>query len=155
MSKAEGISGLTKTFRDSLADVPDGSTVLFLGSEAVCSPFAQLLAYSVRHRKMRFAFSPKADWERCKMMTWLEGVGYQVGSEGLDSKEAGVVVILGGLAMLKFGCPVQEVSSFLSRIPGRPKVIGLGFMDIFRRSGWDKEVGLDILIDIYMSTEVL
>jgi len=155
MTKVEGISGLTKTFRESLADVPDGSPVLFLGSEAVCSPFAQLLAYAVRDRKMQFAFGPKADWARCQKMIWEEGVGFQIGKEAFDPQNARAVVLLGGLAMPKFGCPVQDVNSFLSRVPGRPKVIGLGFMDIFRRSGWNKEVRMDVLIDCYMSAEVL
>ena len=39
-----------------------------------------------------------------------------------------------------FGCPVEDVKRFIGLIPGEPKVVGLGFMDILRRSGWDKEV---------------
>ncbi len=138
-----------------MADVPDGSAILFLGSEAVCSPFAQLLAYFVRDRKMLFAFGPKTYWDRCREMSWVEGIGFQIGSKVFDPQRSRAVVLLGGLAMPKFGCPVQDVNSFLSRIPGHPKIIGLGFMDIFRRSGWNKEVHMDVLIDAYMSVEVL
>ncbi|MBN1109366.1 MAG: DUF2124 family protein [Methanomassiliicoccales archaeon] len=155
MTKMEGISGLTRLFRESLTDVQDGSTILFLGSEAVCSPFAQLLAYAVRDRKMLFAFGPKAVWERCRKMAWVEGAGFQIGNEGFDPRNANAIVLLGGLAMPKFGCPVQDVNTFLARVPGRPKVVALGFMDIFRRSGWDKQVRMDVLINAYMSAEAL
>lgn len=155
MTKVEGISGLTRTFRDSLADVPDGSAVLFLGSEAVCSPFAQLLAYAVRDRRMNFAFSPKARWDHCRKLEWIEGAGYQIGQEAFNPEDAKAVVVLGGLAMPKFGCPVEDVKRFIGLIPGEPKVVGLGFMDILRRSGWDKEVRMDVLIDAYMSAETL
>jgi hypothetical protein len=155
MTKAEGISGMTKLFRESLTHVDDGSSILFLGSAAVCPPFAQLLAYAVRDRNMKFGFGPKALWDKCNIMTWTEDAGFQIGTEVFDPESTDVVVLLGGLAIPKFGCPVQDVNSFISRIPDHPMVICLGFMDIFRRSGWDKEVRFDILMDVYMSTETI
>lgn len=146
---------MTKLFRESLIGVPDGSTILFMGSEAVCPPFAQLLAYAVRDRKMIFGFSPKANWEKSRKMFWVEGAGFQVSDERLDPMDAKVIVVLGGLAMPKFGCQVQDVNSFISRVSGKPLVVGLGFMDVFRRVGWDKQVRFDVLMDAYMSAETL
>jgi hypothetical protein len=150
---SEGIAGLTKLFRESLAVVPEGSIVVFLGSEAVCSPFAQLLAYAVRDRKMSFGFSPKAVWEKCYLMTWMDGVGYQIGPEKMDPAHANVVVILGGLAMPKFGCPVDNVNSYIEKVEKRPLVVGVGFMDIFRRSGWNELIRFDTLMNSYMDAE--
>ncbi|MCG7844667.1 MAG: DUF2124 domain-containing protein [Methanomassiliicoccales archaeon] len=155
MVKLEGISGLTKLFRESLIGVPDGSNIVFMGSEAVCPPFAQLLAYAVRDRDMSFGFSPKAVWEKCRKMSWVEGAGFQISEEKFDPINANVIVVLGGLAMPKFGCQVQDVNSYISRISGRPLVVGLGFMNVFRRVGWDKQVRFDVLLDSYMSAEVL
>jgi hypothetical protein len=155
MTKLEGIAGLTKLFRESVASVPDGSTIVFVGSEAVCPPFAQLLAYAVRDRKMSLGFVPKAIWEMARNMTWVEGAGFQIGNETFDPSKASVVVLLGGLAIPKFGCQLPEVNSFLSRIPGRPLVVGLGFMDVFRHAGWDKKIRFDSLIDAYMSAETV
>lgn len=146
---------MTKLFRESVASVPDGSIIAFVGSEAVCPPFAQLLAYAVRDRKMSQGFVPKAVWEKGRDMRWVDGTGFQITNEPFDPAKATVVVLLGGLAIPKFGCQVQEVNSFLSRIPGRPLVVGLGFMDVFRRSSWDKQVRFDVLIDAYMSAETL
>ena len=155
MESADGISGLTKLFRGSLADIPDGSSVVFIGSEAVCSPFAQLMAYSVRDRDMSFGFGARAIWDKCRKMSWVEGAGFQIGNESFDPSKANVVVVLGGLAMPKFGCSVRDVNSFISMIANHPKIVGLGFMDIFRRSGWDKEVHFDVSINATMSAEII
>ncbi|MDD1772324.1 MAG: DUF2124 domain-containing protein [Methanomassiliicoccales archaeon] len=155
MERSEGITGLTKLFRESLMTVPDGSLVIFLGSEAVCPPFAQLLAYSVRDRGLNFGFAPRSVWNKCRNVAWVEDIGFQIGSEPVDPTEAKVVVLLGGLAIPKFGCEVSDVDSFIDRMPTRPLVIGVGFMDVFRRSLWDRHIQFDILIDGYMSAENL
>ena len=90
MVKMEGISGLTKLFREALVDVDDRSTLLFVGSEAVCPPFAQLLAYAVRGRDMRFGFCPKAIWDNSRTMRWVDGAGFQIGKEPFEPAEADV-----------------------------------------------------------------
>ncbi|NLX47853.1 MAG: DUF2124 family protein [Euryarchaeota archaeon] len=155
MVKAEGISGLTKTFREALNEIEDGSNVLFVGSEAVCPPFAQLLAYAVRDRKMNFGFCPKAAWDSSRTMVWVEGAGYQVGKAKFEPGESDVIVLLGGLAIAKFGCPVEDVKALISQIPRHKMVVGLGFMDVFRRMGWNTALHFDVLLDSYISAEVL
>lgn len=155
MVKLEGISGLTKIFRETLADIDDGSTVLFVGSEAVCPPFAQLLAYAVRDRNMRFGFCPKSSWENSRAMKWVDGAGYQISREGFEPAEADVIVILGGLAIPKFGCPVEDVKALISQIPKHRMVMAVGFMDAFRKAGWNTSLHMDVLIDAYMSAEIL
>lgn len=155
MVKLEGISGLTKIFRETLADIDDGSTILFVGSEAVCPPFAQLLAYAVRDRNMRFGFCPKSSWENSRAMKWVDGAGYQISREGFEPAEADVIVILGGLAIPKFGCPVEDVKALISQIPKHRMVMAVGFMDAFRKAGWNTSLHMDVLIDAYMSAEIL
>ncbi len=155
MVKLEGISGLTKIFRETLADIDDGSTVLFVGSEAVCPPFAQLLAYAVRDRNMSFGFCPKSSWENSRAMKWVDGAGYQISREGFEPAEADVIVILGGLAIPKFGCPVEDVKALISQIPKHRMVMAVGFMDVFRKAGWNTSLHMDVLIDAYMSAEIL
>ena len=155
MVKVEGISGLTRLFREALVDVDEGSTLLFVGSEAVCPPFAQLLAYAVRDRGMRFGFCPKAAWDSSRTMKWVEGAGFQIGKEPFEPGEADVIVVLGGLALPKFGCPVEDVKAMISQIPKHRKVLGVGFMDAFRKTGWNASLHFDVLIDAYMSAEVI
>ncbi len=155
MVKSEGISGLTRLFREALTETDDGSAIFFVGSEAVCPPFAQLLAYAVRDRKMRFGFCPKAVWDSSRTMKWVDGAGFQIGKEPFEPVEADVIVILGGLAIPKFGCPVEDVKALISQIPKCKKVMAVGFMDAFRKAGWHTSIHLDVLIDGYMSAEVL
>jgi len=155
MEKVEGISGLTKLFRQALSDVDEGSALLFVGSEAVCPPFAQLLAYAVRDRKMRFGFCPKAIWENTKIMKWVDGAGFQIGKEPFEPAESDVIVLLGGLAIPKFGCPVEDVRALISQIPKHRMVMGVGFMDAFRKAGWNTSLHFDVLMDAYMSAELL
>lgn len=85
----------------------------------------------------------------------MEDVGFQIGRDLVDPSEAKAVIVLGGLAIPKFGCEVSDVDGFISKLPSRPLIVGLGFMDIFRRSFWDRHIQFDVLIDGYMSTEVL
>jgi hypothetical protein len=155
MVKAEGISGLTKLFREALGDIDDGSTLLFVGSEAVCPPFAQLLAYAVRDRNMQFGFCPKAVWDSSRVMKWVDGAGYQIGKELFEPAEADVIIILGGLAIPKFGCPIEDVKALISQIPKHRMVLAVGFMDAFRKAGWNTSIHFDVLIDGYMSAEVI
>ncbi|MHC1709452.1 MAG: DUF2124 family protein [Methanomassiliicoccales archaeon] len=155
MVKAEGISGLTKLFRDALVDIDDASTILFVGSEAVCPPFAQLLAYAVRDRDMCFGFCPRAEWDKSRTMRWVDGAGFQVSNDPFEPEDADVIVILGGLAIPKFGCPAEDVKTLISRIPRRRLVLAVGFMDAFRKAGWNTSLHFDVLIDGYMSAEVL
>jgi len=155
MVKADGISGLTKLFREALVETDEGSAVLFVGSEAVCPPFAQLLAYAVRDRNLRFGFCPRAEIDHSRTMRWVDGAGFQIGTEPFRSTEADVLVVLGGLAIPKFGCPVEDVKLLISQIPNHRLLIGMGFMDVFRKAGWNIALPFDVLIDAHMSAEVL
>jgi hypothetical protein len=155
IGKMEGIVGLTKLFRNEMIDIPGGSVIVFTGSTAVCSPFAELLAYSIRDMKFNPFFSPMADHNDCRALRWNEGTGYGVSPHGQKVTGAVAVVILGGLAMPKFGCPVENVQRFIAEVAviRTTKVIGVGFMDILKRSGWDHFIKFDALINATMETE--
>lgn len=53
-----GIVGMTRAFRGVMKELGPGKRVLFLGSEAVCLPFAELLAYASRDLGDSFYFVP-------------------------------------------------------------------------------------------------
>lgn len=89
-------------------------------------------------------------------MVWNEGSGYCISPAGGVVGEAGAVVVLGGLAMAKFGCPVEDVQRFIARVSGAAtKVVGVGFMDIFRRMGWHTSIDFDSLLNATLETEKL
>jgi hypothetical protein len=153
--RMEGIVGFTKLFREEVIGAPEGSTIVFAGSNAVCAPFAELLAYAVRDKKFDLYFSPLADEKDCRSMTWREGTGYGIDSIGKEAKEVAAVIVLGGLAMPKFGCKIEKVQDFIAKTSNNidTKIIGVCFMDILKRSGWTSIIKFDALINSTMDTE--
>ncbi len=144
-----GIVDFTGTFRDSIAAVKDGSKVVFTGSVAVCTPFIELLAYTVRDRGFEMLYVPRADAKEARKIKEIKNIGYSVVDEKADPRNPDAIVVLGGLAMPKFGCSPEDVLRLVDEISGekKPKVIGVGFMNTFKRAGWDKEINFDTLID--------
>jgi hypothetical protein len=152
--KMEGIAGFTKLFREEMVGLPEGSMIVFTGSNAVCAPFAELLAYSIRDIKFDLFFSPMANDKDIRALEWREGTGFGISPMGKEITGADSVVVLGGLAMQKFGCPVESVARFIERT-NKPegKVVGVCFMDILRRSGWHLCIRFDAIINATMVTE--
>jgi hypothetical protein len=157
MEKKGGIVGFTGTFRERMADIKEGSKVVFTGSVAVCAPFIELLAYTVRDRGFDMLYVPKANANVAKKIKEIENIGYSVVDEKGDPKSADAIVVLGGLAMPKFGCPPEDVNQMIESISGdrKPKIFGVGFMNIFEKAGWDKKIDFDRIIDVTMETVVV
>ncbi|NLT36662.1 MAG: DUF2124 family protein [Methanomassiliicoccus sp.] len=153
--KIEGIVGLTKLFRNETIELSKGDVIIFAGSEAVCAPFAELLGYSVRDKDLALYFSPLAREKDCRPLQWKDGTGYNISSSGEEIAGADLVVVLGGLAMPKFGCPVEAVQQFIAKVskPGGTRVVGVSFMDILRRSGWQHHIRFDSILNATMETE--
>jgi hypothetical protein len=156
MEKKSGIVGFTGTFREGIADVKDGSKVVFTGSVAVCTPFIELLAYTVRDRGFDMIYVPKADAKEARKIREMANIGLSVVDEKADPKNPDVVVVLGGLAMPKFGVPPEEVNRLIADIAGkkRPKIIGVCFMNMFERAGWEEKVKFDTVMDTTLETVV-
>ncbi len=149
MEERNGIVDFTGTFRNSIADIKEGSKMVFTGSVAVCTPLIELLAYAIRDRGFEMLYVPRADAKEARKIKEIEHIGYTVVDEKGDPKGPDAVVVLGGLAMPKFGCSPEDVTRMIEEISGekKPKIIGVGFMNIFERAGWDKKINFDTLID--------
>jgi hypothetical protein len=156
MEKKSGIVGFTGTFREGIADIKEGSKVVFTGSVAVCTPFIELLAYTVRDRGFDMFYVPRADAKEARKIKEMENIGFSVVDEKGDPKDPDAVVVLGGLAMPKFGVPPEDVNRLIEEIAGekKPKIIGVCFMDIFERAGWEEKVKFDTVIDTTLETVV-
>lgn len=156
LEKKTGIVGLTGSFRESINDIESNSKVVFTGSVAVCTPFVELLSYTVRDKNFDLIYVPKADITDSKQIKMVPNIGFSVVDEEGDPNNPDVVVVLGGLAMPKFGCAPEDVLSMIQEISGeqKPRVIGVCFMDIFQRAGWEKKIPFDTLIDTRLETVV-
>jgi len=156
MEKRRGIVGFTGTFRESIGDIKEGSKVVFTGSVAVCTPFIELLAYTVRDKGFDMLYVPVANADEARKIKEIANIGYSVVDEKGDPKKPDVVVVLGGLAMPKFGCTPEDVIQMIEALSGekKPKIIGVGFMNIFESAGWDKKISFDTLMDTTMEVVV-
>ncbi|BDZ69688.1 DUF2124 family protein [Methanobacterium petrolearium] len=156
MEKKSGIVGFTGAFRENVKEIENGSTVVFTGSVAVCTPFIELLAYSIRDKDLEMIYVPKSDIDQAKMIKEQPNIGFSVVDQKADPQNPEVVVVMGGLAMPKFGCAPEDVVNMLDAISGdeKPKVIGVCFMDIFKRVGWTKKIPFDVVIDTTLETVV-
>lgn len=156
MEKKSGIVGFTGAFRDGLKDIEKGSTVVFTGSMAVCTPFIELLAYAIRDKGFKMIYVPKSDINGAKWIKEQPNIGFSVVNEQADPKDPDVLVVMGGLAMPKFGCSPEDVMNMLEETSGdqKPKIIGVCFMNIFERAGWISKIPFDLVIDTTMETVV-
>ena len=155
MDNKTGIVGFTGAFRKSVADIPEGSRIVFTGSAAVCTPFIELLSYSIRDKGFDMVYVPNADTTEARKIKKQENIGISVVDEMADPEDPAVVVVLGGLAMPKFGCPPEDVVDMIHKISEEtPRIIGVSFMGIFKKSGWDKKIPFDTIIDTKMETNV-
>ena len=114
------------------------------------------MAYAVRDKNFDLIYAPKADINDAKPVIMQPNIGFGVKDEKADPQNPEAVVVLGGLAMPKFGCTPEDVLSMVEEISGeqKPKLIGICFMNIFERAGWDKKIPFDTLIDTTMETIV-
>ena len=156
MEKKSGIVGFTGAFREQIGAVEAGAKVVFTGSVAVCTPFIELLAYTVRDKGFEMIYVPTADAKEARKITEIPKVGFSVLDVPADPDAPDVVVVLGGLAMPKFGCAPEAVTKMIAELTGarKPKIIGVSFMNIFERAGWDKQIPFDVIIDTTMESVV-
>jgi hypothetical protein len=112
----KGIVGFTGAFRENVAGIPEGSKVVFTGSVAVCTPFIELLSYSIRDKGFNMVYVPNADTNEARKIKKQENIGISVVDEMADPEDPAVVVVLGGLAMPKFGCPPEDVVDMIHKI---------------------------------------
>lgn len=150
----KGIIGFTGSFRESLGDIEKGSKIVFAGSVAVCTPFIELLSYSVRDKNYDLVYVPKSEKENAKVVNMRPGIGFSIMDEKADPQNPEAIVLLGGLAMPKFGCDPEDVLELIEDLSGKqkPKVIGVCFMNIFENAGWDKKIPFDIILDTTLKT---
>ncbi len=140
VSSFKGINGQLKSFKD---EVENAEKIIYAGVPGVCTPFAELLAYAVRDKKN--IFIPDIEIEKAREMK-LTDYGVELGSS--IKAEGDVLVLLGGLAMPRIGSEVSEVKEFIEKlVKNKGKVMGVCFMDMFRKAGWDQQIDFDSIIN--------
>jgi len=140
------VPGMLRPFKKYLMEsgLNDGDQVVFYGCPGTCTPFIELLGFAVRDLPFELVFVPFIDESKAKIIRPVPDVGMQVSDEApaLDPK---VVVLMGGLSMPNMPVSAEMVKDIISGYEA--KIVGVSFMEMFKKAGWSDEIEFDLLID--------
>ena len=108
INTSQGVGGILNSFRGL---VGGAEKITFVGTPGFCTPFAELLGFVVRDRKL--AFISSLDFEKARSI-FMDCEGMQLGE--LTDAHADVVVLLGGLAMPKTGISPEKATEVARKI---------------------------------------
>jgi hypothetical protein len=145
-----GLAGMLRPFKKFMVEsgIMDTDQVAFYGCPGTCTPFIELLTYAVRDLPFEFIFVPRLDESSAKVLKPVAHVGMQVTSHTPETFDPKVVVVMGGLAM-----PNEPITAEMMQdtIAGYDtKIVGICFMDMFRRAGWPDKIAFDMVINAQM-----
>lgn len=145
--KFKGLNGNLMAFKK---EVGDADKVTFVGIPGVCSPFAELFAYVIRDKES--VFVAKTDLETAKKIERTP-LGMQF-TEDADPRSS-VVALLGGLSMPQYNIDLDDVHKMLREIlKPNGKIIGLCYMDMFKKAGWHEQIEFDSIINGILNGEI-
>jgi len=150
INTSQGVGGILNNFRD-LAD--GAEKITFVGTPGFCTPFAELLSFVVRDRKL--AFIPGLDFDNARSIH-MTPEGMQLGE--LTDAHADLLVLLGGLAMPKTGInpeKAKEIAIKALENSEKKRIIGLCFQSMFMQQKWDKIINFDYIINADLAVEVI
>ncbi len=138
----KGINGQIVTFKK---EVGDAEKITYIGSPGVCTPFAELLAYSVRDKENHFI--PLVNVDDCHQFE-SKSYGMVLNEETSDPHDSDVVVLLGGLSMPKYNLGTDELNDLINDILKKDgQIIGVCFMNMFAKVNWLDKFDFDCVID--------
>jgi hypothetical protein len=140
------VPGMLRPFKKYLmeAGLNDGDQVVFYGCPGTCTPFIELLGFAVRDLPFELVFVPFIDESKAKIIRPVPDVGMQVSAEA-PSLNPKVVVLMGGLSMPNMPVSAEMVKDLISGY--KAKIVGVSFMEMFKKAGWADEIAFDLLID--------
>lgn len=150
INTSQGVGGILNSFKGL---VEGAEKITFIGTPGFCTPFAELLGFVARDRKL--AFIPNLDFEKARSIA-MTPEGMQLGE--LTDAHADVVVLLGGLSMPKSGILPEKAKEIASKVlenSGKRKIIGLCFQSMFMQQKWDEIINFDYIINADLAVEIL
>jgi hypothetical protein len=151
MEPTDEFEGLTGNIRAFQEEVANAQKVTFAGLPGVCTPFAELFAYSIRDKES--VFITKVDVSSARKLE-MTPQGMQLTHEADPC--ADVLAILGGLSLPKSNLEVEDIEKLKDQVlKDGGKMIGLCYMSMFQKVGWDKKLDFDCIIDGYLTGKIL
>jgi hypothetical protein len=150
INTSQGVGGILNSFKSLMDGV---EKITFVGTPGFCTPFAELLSFVVRDRKL--AFIPNVDFEKARSIS-MTPEGMQLG-ETVDA-HADAVVLLGGLAMPKIGTGPEKAKEIAGKAlegSAKRKIIGVCFQSMFMQQKWDEVIDFDYIINADLAVDVI
>lgn len=150
INTSQGIGGILNSFKCLMDGV---EKITFVGTPGFCTPFAELMGFVARDKKL--IFIPNMDFEKARSIS-MTPEGMQLG-ENVDA-HADAVVLLGGLAMPKIGFRPEKAKELTEKVlqgSNKRKIIGVCFQSMFMQQKWDEVISFDYIINADLAVEVL
>jgi hypothetical protein len=142
-----GVPGILRPFKEFVwaQGLKKDDQIVYYGVPGTCTPFIELLAFSIRSLELDQVFVPLTDEHKAHRIKDVPDIGMQarVASVTLNPR---VIVVMGGLSMSDVPVKVEQVRSVIDRHAGAA-VIGVCFMHMFEKAGWLTTISFDCLID--------
>ncbi len=142
-----GVPGILRPFKEFIEKkgLKKGDQIVYYGVPGTCMPFVELLAFALRSLELEQVFVPFVDESRAKKIGHVDGIGMQArfGPVMLKPK---AIVIMGGLSMPGVPVKVEQVKAVMGKHAGAA-LLGVCFMHMFEKAGWQNTITFDCLID--------
>ena len=141
------LAGILRPFKKFMVEsgILDTDQVAFYGCPGTCTPFIELLTYATRDLPFEYIFVPRLDESSAKVLKPVPLVGMQVTSHAPETFEPKVIVVMGGLAMPNEPVTAEMVQETIGGYDA--KIVGICFMDMFRRAGWLDKINFDMVVN--------
>ncbi len=145
----KGLSGFLKAYKTMMVGLglQPATKVVYVGCAGSCTPFIELNAYAIREQVQGQVFVPDGVVDDARAIWQVGGIGMQIGG-AVDPYGADYVVLLGGISMPQCTIGPEGANEVIRRVlkPGG-KVIGVCFMDMFAKTGWEGKVRFDMMLN--------
>lgn len=153
----KGLSGMLRMFKSTMLNLglEAPKKIAFIGCVGTCVPFVELFAYTIRESMPIMVLIPDGIIEESRGVWYVDGVGMQVGGL-VDPRRADYVVLLGGISMPSCNIGADQTKKIIEEVvkPGG-KVIGVCFMDMFNKAGWEDKVHFDLIMNANIDSVTL
>ena len=154
----KGLSGMLKMFKSTMTEklgLQPTHRIAFIGCSGTCVPFIELFAYAIRESMCGMTLIPDGISEDARGIWYISGIGMQVGGL-VDPQGADFVVILGGISMPSCSLGVAATNNVIKKImKPEGKVIGICFMDMFAKAGWEEKIPFDLIMNANIDSVTL
>ncbi|WP_424359016.1 DUF2124 family protein [Methanocella sp. MCL-LM] len=155
---SKGLSGMLRMFKTTMVDklgLQPTHRIAFVGCAGTCVPFIELFAYTIRETMPGMTLIPDGIVDDARSIWFVKDIGMQIGGNA-DPRGADYVVLLGGISMPSSKLSMEATNKLIKEVmkPGG-KVVGVCFMDMFSKAGWEGKVPFDMVMNANIDSVTL